>query len=148
LLARKKSRQGVEVELDRESPDGEPQRTDRGCGVFQANGKAERDAALIMLKKLRGTQSVSVGGDKGFDTFGFCGGMPESVGDAARGAEPDATRGSAIDGRTTVDIQDGQGFDPTKMRSESTSEPFRRLDRYKLSPASRIHRCRHLSAFD
>jgi IS5 family transposase len=39
--------------------------------VFQANGTAERDAALIMLEKLRGTQPVTVGGDKGFDTFGF-----------------------------------------------------------------------------
>src|SRR6202521_1243632 len=39
--------------------------------VFIANGTAERDAALIMLEKLPGAQSVTVGGDKGFDTFGF-----------------------------------------------------------------------------
>src|SRR6266581_3243467 len=39
--------------------------------VFQANGTAERDAALIMLQKLPGTQSVTVGGDKGFDTRDF-----------------------------------------------------------------------------
>ena len=36
--------------------------------VFQANGTAERDAALIMLEKLPGTKPVTVGGDKGFDT--------------------------------------------------------------------------------
>ncbi len=39
--------------------------------VFVANGTAERDAALIMLEKIPGTQQVIVGGDKGFDTHGF-----------------------------------------------------------------------------
>jgi hypothetical protein len=39
--------------------------------VFQANRTAERDAALIMLAKIPGTQSVTVGGDQWFDTFGF-----------------------------------------------------------------------------
>src|SRR5208282_4161207 len=39
--------------------------------VFQANGTAERDAALIMMERLPGTQPLTVGGDKGFDTFGF-----------------------------------------------------------------------------
>ena len=32
--------------------------------VFQANGTAERDAALVMLEKLPGIQPVTVGGDK------------------------------------------------------------------------------------
>jgi transposase len=36
--------------------------------VFQANGTAERDAALVMLEKLPGIRPVTVGGDKGFDT--------------------------------------------------------------------------------
>ena len=39
--------------------------------VFPANGTAERDAALIMLEKIGGSHPVTVGGDKGFDTFGF-----------------------------------------------------------------------------
>ena len=39
--------------------------------VFQLNGTAERDAALIMLEKLPGTQPLTLGGDKGFDTFEF-----------------------------------------------------------------------------
>ncbi|PYV66906.1 MAG: IS5 family transposase [Acidobacteria bacterium] len=39
--------------------------------VFQANGTAERDAALVMMEKLSGTKAVTVGGDKGFDTRGF-----------------------------------------------------------------------------
>src|SRR5215472_13661977 len=39
--------------------------------VFQANGTAERDAALVMLEQIPGTKRVSVGGDKGFDTRDF-----------------------------------------------------------------------------
>jgi hypothetical protein len=69
--------------------------------VFQANGTAERDAALIMMERLPGTQPLTVGGDKGFDTFGFveeCRNLrvtPHVAQNLGRRA------GSAIDGRTT-----------------------------------------------
>jgi transposase len=69
--------------------------------VFVANGTAERDAALVMLEKLPGTQPVTVGGDKGFDTFGFvaeCRNLqvvPHVAQNLGRRG------GSAIDGRTT-----------------------------------------------
>ena len=39
--------------------------------VFQANGTAERDAALVMLEQLPGGYRVTVGADKGYDTRGF-----------------------------------------------------------------------------
>jgi hypothetical protein len=68
--------------------------------VFQANGTAERDAALIMLEKLRGRQPVSVGGDKGFDTRDFvkeCRNLGVTPHVAQNQARPG---GSAIDGRT------------------------------------------------
>jgi DDE family transposase len=39
--------------------------------VFQANGTAERDAALAMLEQIPGTKPVTLGGDKGFDTRDF-----------------------------------------------------------------------------
>src|ERR1019366_2226441 len=39
--------------------------------VFEANGTAERDAALVMLEKIPGTKPVTAGGDKGYDTFDF-----------------------------------------------------------------------------
>jgi len=39
--------------------------------VFQANGTAERDAALAMLEQLAGGNRVTVGADKGYDTRGF-----------------------------------------------------------------------------
>ena len=69
--------------------------------VFQANGTAERDAALVMMEKLRGTKAVTVGGDKGFDTRGFvaeCRNLrvtPHVAQNHARAG------GSAIDARTT-----------------------------------------------
>src|SRR5207249_6184796 len=67
--------------------------------VFQANGTAERDAALIMLEQLPGTQPVTVGGDKGFDTRGFvaeCRNLWVTPQVAQNHARPG---GSAIDGR-------------------------------------------------
>lgn len=69
--------------------------------VFQANGTAERDAALVMLEKLPGTQPVTVGGDKGFDTRDFvheCRNLRVTAHVAQNHARPG---GSAIDGRTT-----------------------------------------------
>ena len=69
--------------------------------VFQAKGIAERDAALIMMEKLPGTKSLTVGGDKGFDTFGFvkeCRNLrvtPHVAQNLGRRG------GSAIDARTT-----------------------------------------------
>src|SRR5260370_1321326 len=39
--------------------------------VFQANGTAERDAALVMLEKIPGTKSVTVAGDNAYDTRVF-----------------------------------------------------------------------------
>jgi len=69
--------------------------------VFQANGTAERDAALVMLEPVAGSKPVSVGGDKGFDTRDFVqecrhmGVVPHVAQNLARRG------GSAIDGRTT-----------------------------------------------
>ncbi len=68
---------------------------------FQANGTAERDAALLMLERVPGTKPVTVGGDKGFDTRGFvaeCRNLrvtPHVAQNQARAG------GSAIDARTT-----------------------------------------------
>ena len=69
--------------------------------VFQANGTAERDAALTMLEHIAGTHPVTVGGDKGFDTFGF---VKESrnLRVTPHVAQNVGRRGgSAIDARTT-----------------------------------------------
>jgi hypothetical protein len=69
--------------------------------VFQVNGTAERDAALVMLEQVPGGQRVTVGGDKGYDTRDFvaeCRNMnvtPHVAQNTKRSG------GSAIDGRTT-----------------------------------------------
>src|SRR5712675_186773 len=68
--------------------------------VFEANGTAERHAALVMLEQIPGTKPVTVGGDKGFDTRGFvaeCRNLRVTPHVAQNHARPG---GSAIDGRT------------------------------------------------
>jgi hypothetical protein len=68
--------------------------------VWEASGAAERDTALLMLEQIAGTQRVSVGGDKGFDTADFvseCRHMQV----APHVAQNDGRRGgSALDQRT------------------------------------------------
>ena len=69
--------------------------------VWEASGTAERDTALLMLEQIAGTQRVTVGGDKGFDTAAFiseCRHMQVTP----HVAQNDARRGgSALDQRTT-----------------------------------------------
>jgi transposase len=69
--------------------------------VLEANGRAERDAALMMLEQVPGDDRITVAGDKGFDTAEFvaeCRHMnvtPHVAQNTARAG------GSAIDSRTT-----------------------------------------------
>ena len=69
--------------------------------VFEANGTAERHAALVMLEQLPGTKPVTVGGDKGFDTPAFvaeCRNLRVTPHVALNHERPG---GSALDERTT-----------------------------------------------
>ena len=69
--------------------------------AWEANGSAERDAALVMLEQIRGDHAVTVGGDKGFDTADFvseCRHMRVTPHVAQNEGRPG---GSAIDERTT-----------------------------------------------
>jgi IS5 family transposase len=69
--------------------------------VFQANGTAERDAALVMLEQIPGTKSVTAAGDKGYDTADFVAEC-RHLGVTPHVAQNDGRRGgSAIDSRTT-----------------------------------------------
>ncbi|HVP46712.1 MAG TPA: IS5 family transposase, partial [Bryobacteraceae bacterium] len=69
--------------------------------VFQANGTAERDAALVMLERVPGDKQVTVGADKAYDTKDFvaeCRKM-EVTPHVAQNVK--RSGGSAIDQRTT-----------------------------------------------
>jgi hypothetical protein len=68
--------------------------------LLEANGRAERDAALLMLEQVPGTKRVTAGADKGYDTAEF-------VAECRHlGVTPHVARntgrrgGSAIDART------------------------------------------------
>jgi transposase len=69
--------------------------------AWEANGTAERDAALVMLEQVPGDGQITVGGDKGFDTKDFvreCRHMNATP----HVAQNEKRRGgSAIDRRTT-----------------------------------------------
>src|SRR5438094_2225987 len=69
--------------------------------VLEANGRAERDAALVMLEQVPGDGRITVAGDKGFDTAEFvaeCRHINVTPHVAQNTARPG---GSAIDSRTT-----------------------------------------------
>lgn len=69
--------------------------------AWEANGRAERDTALLMLEQIPGDHPVTVGGDKGFDTREFvseCRHMRVTPHVAQNDGRPG---GSAIDQRTT-----------------------------------------------
>ena len=69
--------------------------------LLQANGRAERDGALLMLEQVPGDGRITVGGDKGFDTAEFvhqCRNINVTPHVARNTARPG---GSAIDARTT-----------------------------------------------
>ena len=60
--------------------------------LFQANGTAERDAALVMLEQLPGEKGGDGGSRQGLRHERLCGGVSEHQGHAARGAEREAQR--------------------------------------------------------
>ena len=69
--------------------------------VWEANGTAERDTALVMLEQIPGIRRVTVGGDKGFDTAAFIAEC-RHLQVTPHVAQNDGRRGgSAIDERTT-----------------------------------------------
>jgi len=85
-----------------------------GSEVFEANGTAERDAALVMLEQVPGGQRVTAGGDKGFDTADFVAEC-RNLRVTPHVAQNNQRRGgSAIDGRTTQ--HEGYGISQKKRK--------------------------------
>ncbi len=69
--------------------------------LFQANGTAERDAALLMLERLPGDHRVTVGADKAYDTRDFVAECRNIKVTPHVAQNVKRSGGSAIDERTT-----------------------------------------------
>jgi transposase len=88
--------------------------------VWEAGGRAERDAALMMLEQIPGTQPVTVGGDKAFDTAEFvseCRHLRVTPQVAQNHNRPG---GSALDQRTTRH----PGYDLSQKKRKRIEECF------------------------
>jgi transposase len=84
--------------------------------TMQADGTAERDAAVAMIESIPGGKQVTVGADKGYDTKGF-------VADArALNATPHVAqkKHSAVDGRTTRH----EGYKISQQKRKRVEEIF------------------------
>jgi hypothetical protein len=88
--------------------------------LLQANGRAERDAALLMLEQIPGDSRITVGGDKGFDTAEFVE-QCRHMNVTPHVAQNDGRRGgSAIDARTTRHA----GYDVSQKKRKRIEECF------------------------
>jgi transposase len=88
--------------------------------LLQANGTAERDAALLMAERLEGSQRVTVAADKGYDTKEFVCEM-RGMNVTPHVAQNEKRRGgSAIDGRTTRHA----GYKVSQVKRKRIEEVF------------------------
>src|SRR5689334_978197 len=69
--------------------------------VFEANGTAERVAAVVMLEQVPGGHRITAGGDKGYDTKDFVAECRHLQVTPPVAQNVNRNGGSAIDGRTT-----------------------------------------------
>jgi len=82
--------------------------------VLQANGTAERDAALVMIEAIPGDHQVTVGADKNYDTKDFVAESRNLNATPHVAQNIHARRSSAIDGRTTR--HDGYAISQVKRK--------------------------------
>jgi transposase len=88
--------------------------------VFEANGTAERDAALVMLEMIPGTKPVTAGGDKGYDTLDFVAECRNLQVTPHVAQNHERRGGSAIDERTTRH----QGYRISQIKRKRIEECF------------------------
>jgi transposase len=72
-----------------------------GTELFQANGTAERDAALVMLERIPTLRRVTIGTDKGYDTKDFIAECRRMNVTPHVAQNTKRKGGSVVDGRTT-----------------------------------------------
>ena len=84
--------------------------------LTEANGKAERDAAMLMAEAISGRKRVTLGGDKNYDTQEF-------VGELRRmniTPQNDTNRRSAVDERTTRHA----GYEVSQRKRKRVEQSF------------------------
>jgi transposase len=101
--------------------------------VFQANGTAERDAALIMLEQIPSTRRVTVGADKGYDTRDFVTECRHLNVTPHVAQNVNRNGGSAIDGRTARH----EGYAISQRKRKRIEECFGWLKTIALMPKVR-----------
>jgi transposase len=88
--------------------------------LLQANGTAERDAALLMAERIEGSQRVTMAADKGYDAKEFVREI-RGMNVTPHVAQNDKRRGgSAIDGRTTRHA----GYKVSQVKRKRIEEVF------------------------
>jgi IS5 family transposase len=88
--------------------------------LLEANGRAERDAALLMLEQLPGTQRVTAGADKGYD-------IPEFVRECRHlGVTPHVARNTGRRGGSAIDLRTARhpGYAVSQKRRKWIEECF------------------------
>jgi IS5 family transposase len=88
--------------------------------VFQANGTAERDAALVMLEQIPGGHRVTVGADKAYDTRDFVSECRNLKVTPHVAQNTKRSGGSAIDGRTVRH----EGYEVSQKKRKRMEECF------------------------
>jgi transposase len=87
--------------------------------VTQADGTAERDAALLMAQKIPGRKRVTVGADKGYDVAEFVR-LLRHLKITPHVAQNQTNRSSAIDQRTTRH----PGYQISQRKRKRVEQPF------------------------
>ena len=87
--------------------------------VTEANGTAERDAALLMAEKIPGVKRITLGGDKNYDTKDFVREL-RGMNITPHVAQNNHNRARAIDERTTWRA----GYDVSQRKRKRIEESF------------------------
>ena len=87
--------------------------------LTEANGRAEREAALAMTERLGGERSLTLGADKGYDARDFVAGLRE-LGVTPHVAQNTSGRRSRIDRRTTRH----EGYEQSQKKRKLVEQVF------------------------
>jgi len=88
--------------------------------LLQCNGTAERDAAMLMAERVEGTERITVGADKAYDTKDFVSEMRGMNVTSHVSQNTKRPGGSAIDGRTTRH----EGYQVSQRKRKRIEEVF------------------------